>query len=197
MKKITKMSLISVLSICAFNVYAIPITGTAQYVGVTTPTGGISTFATATGLSFLTKGNVLIADGVLGSDFFTGGLGDSVISLYDFAFDSQPGLAGITVWTQDSSDLMFKLTSIEIKAQGPGFLNLSGVGMFSATGYDDTVGMWDLSTQSVAGTQNPQVTFSASSSAAMPITSVPEPATLGLLSLGLLGVGLARKHSRS
>jgi hypothetical protein len=67
----------------------------------------------------------------------------------------------------------------------PGFLNLSGIGVLHAPGFDDTRGILSLS-----GNTTGDLTFSFAVDASAETNSVPEPRTIALVSIGLLGMGL-------
>lgn len=68
-------------------------------------------------------------------------------------------------------------------------LSLSGSGLVSAAGFEDTAGVWSWT--GTATSAGATTTFSFASS-----TSVPEPASLALLAIGLLGVGSAAGRAR-
>jgi hypothetical protein len=55
--------------------------------------------------------------------------------------------------------------------------------MLYITGYDPTPGFWNFS----GGNENGRLKFTS-------VTHVPEPGTLALLGLGLLGVGFGRRR---
>jgi hypothetical protein len=73
------------------------------------------------------------------------------------------------------------------------FLVLTGTGLFSRDGYDDTAGTFSFTGQTNGVYTTGTFTFSGAS-AAVP---VPEPASIGLFSAGLLGLGLVRRRRRS
>lgn len=69
-------------------------------------------------------------------------------------------------------------------------LSVQGTGTLHLTGFTDTPGIFDLTTQGPNGIAN--VTFSSTQ---IP-TGVPEPASLALLGIGLIGLGVARYGGR-
>lgn len=69
----------------------------------------------------------------------------------------------------------------------PGTVNIDGTGIATLTGYDPTPGRFSFTTQN--GVLN-NVTFSST------VVAVPEPASLGLFGIGMLGLGLMRRARR-
>jgi hypothetical protein len=87
------------------------------------------------------------------------------------------------------------MTTLSIRSQSSDSLNLSGSGTLHETGFNDAPGTFSFSGLSSKGA-SPQATFSwsASDQATVPI---PEPMTIGLLCVGVIGLGLVRRRTAS
>ncbi len=158
-------------------------------------TGGTSTLAdpngisTATGISF--TGSSLLS--FLGVDaFVTAGSGSfastvgAFVDFHDFTFNPLGGVQP-TLWSFVSGGINYALqmTTAYIVSQNTNQINLSGGAILTADGYTDTVGSFQFTAN------NSGSSFSYSSSA-----QVPEPASLALFGIGMLGIGFSQMRRR-
>jgi hypothetical protein len=170
---------------------AVMIDGTISMTGAVTPRDGgsagsktnnfvradfldFSPSATGTGTFFTNVANGDLAgfQGVSGT-------------IKDFSFDPFAAVDNFYTITAGPGTLTFDLSTLSVDSRGARFLSLSGTGVLSLAGFEDTSGLWTFSTQSTGGA----VEFTWSSST----VAIPEPLTLALIGTGLVSAGVLRR----
>jgi hypothetical protein len=186
-------------------------TGVAQAAPITSGTLGMAlTFQAedATGANVLLGVATAIDFGKIGNIFNAGA--PSTTNSGDFVVTQATGsfaLAGITFLQQGViRDLIFQpfssiapfftigsvsfdLTSLVVTAQSNDVLGLKGTGIFTNDGIDPTFGSWGFSSNNSGDSLTGTFTWSADAA------PVPEPASMVLLGMGLLGMMAVRRRN--
>jgi len=172
---------------------AVPISGVINFAGeVTTNTNNV---LTATTFNFLNPIDVTSSSGG-----FAPLAGDTVI-YSSLTVPSAPFLTPFgaisPLWSANvlGTDYSFDLTSLTANVASNLLQSrtIAGLGTFTiddGSSVSTQAGIWRMTTQN-PGTGSPVVRFSFSS------VNVPEPLAVGLVSLGLLGIGTARRLRKS
>ncbi len=114
--------------------------------------------------------------------------GTSVSFAEPWVFDPSTPYSPLWTVTDNGTTFTFNLTSSFIALQNSSFLSISGTGVITGTGFDDTPGVWNFSSQGPGA----EGKFSWSASTG---NQVPDGGTtLVLLGASLLGLhGIRRK----
>lgn len=193
MNKITRALVGISLLIMSGSAAAIAITGTINIGGGSKV---INNGATSTGINFncgaACGGSVNMFPPPTGTFAGLGGLSTQSgnLTLSNFLYSNIPSQ---TIWQIDYNGLLysFNLNAVSVVSGNSGnfsLLTLAGGGFFNITnsdgsnaGYTSTPGTWHYS----------------QSGASFSSQSVPEPGTIALLGLGLVGIGVARRFKKA
>jgi len=189
MKRKILALLAGVMVMAASSALAVPITGEINFTGDLQLVGGTN-LTSATGIDFV-AGTTAVAATVSGTYASIptppplGNVTAATFTNFTYNAASNPILASTVtnLWQviYGGSTYSFDMTGITLVTA----TELAGAGVLHATGYDNTLGNFELTTQ--AGETSGNLSFSATS-------AVPEPGTMVLLGAGMLGLAVYGKR---
>lgn len=170
-KKITGL-ITAMAMLAATNVMAVPITGTIGFGGDWSRSGNT--------INFVGTPSVEIVSGDLATTISF----NDTTSFNDLTFS--PFVSPHALWTLGG--FSFALQSVNVVFDNNNqFIILDGTGILSGNGFDATTTNWDLSTNNL--------TFSTSN--VTQEVSIPEPTSMILLGIGMLGLVGAKRFGRN
>lgn len=194
MKKLNQLLLAALLTVLATTAQATQIDGTIDFTGsISTDSGDL---LNATQIIF---GNSIVQAGTGTYDPIPNFADDFAITTVTFPtnplginpLEAVPfTLWGINTDADADFEYSFDLSSLTVDTQTSNYLSLSGTGTLMAEGFVDSFALWSLTTQVANGGTFSQISFSSNN------VSVPEPGTIALLGLGLLGLSIAGRKSK-
>ena len=197
MRKLAAL-LVGAALMMATSAMAVQITGGINFGGLlnlTTTTLGDVTFANADAVDFANTASGIGMNTIqLVTGDFTAIPANTFVTFQDFSFAPTLNPSPVApLWTlsfNSGNDIYsFDLSSVQV-TRSNNSLELFGKGILHATGFDDTVGYWDLTTQNASGNATITLNFSQDTQSA----PVPEPGTMMLLGLGIFGLAIFGKR---
>jgi hypothetical protein len=186
---------LAVLQFTATQIHAADISGAISFSGGATLGGPLATANAFTSFEGIgSAAGPVVLGGSMTGDYSSVTAGTSA-TFDTFTFNPSPSSA-TPLWSFTDGGLTysFSITSVTVDEQTPFFLNLSGDGVASITGFSDTPATWSITDTGNGAT--PIVTFGNANLVA-PVKTTPEPTTAGLMLVGLGSFGFARLFRRS